>query len=144
MRVTPWFLALLAACSPPSLTGSVIEPYSPAIQADTLAQNVGIETIGNRLTPILAVGCRVPCINSSTFSTSEDGQTAITLHVLRGDTGAGAETHSLGRYAISGFPAQSHGVPQVLVIFGALERNLTLDARDAATGTKYQVRQVGN
>lgn len=142
MRSHLWFLAILAGCSAPPPTGSVIESRSPAIEADTLAQSVGIETLGQRLTPMLAAGCRLPCVNSSTFSTTEDSQAAITLHVVRGDTGGGSAPHSLGRYAISGFPSQPRGVPQVLVIFGAVNGDLTLDARDAASGTKYEVRRA--
>lgn len=143
MRFRLAFLVALVGCSPPPPTGSAIEVRSPAIKDGILTQNVGIETLGERLTPYLTAGCQLPCVNSSTFSTTEDSQAQITLHVLRGDSGKSDRQHSLGSYAISGFPAQPRGVPQVLVIFGAVGQDLTLDARDAASGTKYRVARVG-
>ena len=144
MRVHSLLIPLLFACSPPSPTGSAMESHSPAIRDGVLTQSVGIESMGDRFTPMLAAGCRVPCIQSSTFSTTEDSQAAITLHILRGDSGTAADQHSLGRYSISGFPAAPRGVPQVLVIFGAVGNDLTLDARDAGTGVRYRVKRVGS
>lgn len=144
MRSPLVLLVVLAGCSAPPPTGSAIEVRSPAVRNGVLTQNVGIETLGHRLTPYLTAGCQLPCVSSSTFSTTEDSQAEITLHVLRGDSGQADGQHSLGRYAISGFPAQPRGVPQVLVIFGAVGQDLTLDARDAASGSKYRVSRVGN
>lgn len=144
MRQLPLVLAILVGCKAPGPTGSVIEAGSPAIKGGVMTQSMGIETMGQRLTPFLTAGCQVPCVNSSTFSTSEDNQTEITLRVLRGDSGQAGSHHSLGRFAISGFPARARGVPQVLVIFGAVGEDLTLDARDAATGVKYKVVRVGS
>lgn len=144
MRHSPILLVLLIGCSPPPPTGSALEFRSPAIKDGILTQNVGIETLGHRLTPYLTAGCQLPCVNSSTFSTTEDSQALITLHLLRGDSGQAGGQHSLGRYAISGFPPQPRGIPQVLVIFGAVGQDLTLDARDAASGTKYRVARVGD
>jgi molecular chaperone DnaK (HSP70) len=134
---------ILVGCKAPPPTGSVIESHSAAIRDGVLTQSIGIETLGQRFTPFLTIGCRLPCLKSSTFSTSEDSQTQIKLHVLRGDSGRSSDQHSLGTYSISGFPAQARGVPQVLVIFGAVDNDLTLDARDASTGAKYRVTRVG-
>jgi molecular chaperone DnaK len=144
MRLPLALLAILIGCNPPPPTGSAIEAHSPAIRAGVLTQSLGIETLGGRFTPFLTAGCRLPCVNSSTFSTSEDAQAQIRLHLLRGDSGRAADQHSLGTYSISGFPARPRGVPQILVIFGAVDQDLTLDARDAATGTKYRVTRVGD
>jgi molecular chaperone DnaK len=135
-------LAVLVGCSPPPPTGSVIEAQSPAIKDGILTQSVGIETLGHRLTPYLPAGCRLPCVGSSTFSTTEDDQPRILLHVLRGDSGQAGAQHSLGTYALSGFPLRPRGTPQVLVIFGAVGRDLTFDARDATSGTRYRVTKV--
>lgn len=142
LRALP--LVLLIGCNPATPTGSVIESHSPAVRAGVLTQSLGIESLGERFTPILLAGCRLPCVTSTTFSTSEDSQATITLHLLRGDSGRAADQHSLGSYSISGFVKQPRGVPQVLVIFGAVGEDLTLDARDAVTGTKYRVAPVGN
>jgi molecular chaperone DnaK len=144
MRTPLVLLAILVGCNRPPPTGSVIEAYSPAVKDGILTQSLGIETLGQRFTPFLTAGCRLPCVNSSTFSTTEDSQTKITLHVLRGDSGSADTQHSLGTYAISGFPVLPRGIPQVLVIFGAVGEDLTLDARDAASGTRYQVTRDGN
>ena len=144
MRSPLVFLAIMVGCNPPPPTGSVIEAHSPAIKDGVLTQGLGIETLGQRFTPFLTAGCRLPCVNSSAFSTTEDSQSQITLHVLRGDSGRAYDQHALGTYAISGFPMQSRGIPQVLVIFGAVGEDLTLDARDAASGIKYRVARVGN
>jgi molecular chaperone DnaK (HSP70) len=144
MRLLPLLLATLIGCRAPGPTGSVIESHSPAIKDGVLTESLGIETLGQQFTPFLAAGCRLPCVNSSTFSTTEDSQAQITLHVIRGGAGRATDQHALGRYAISGFPVQARGVPQVLVIFGAVGQDLTLDARDAATGVKYHVARVGN
>jgi Hsp70 protein len=144
MRFFPLPLALLIGCSPPPPTGSVVESSSPAIREGVLTQNLGIETLGERFTPLLPTGCRLPCVKSSTFSTTEDSQPQITLHVLRGDSGRVADQHSLGTYSISGFPIAGRGVPQVLVILGAVGQDLTLDARDAVSGGRYRVTRVGN
>jgi len=144
MRLVPVVIAALAACRPAAPVGSAIEAHSPALKNGVLTQSIGIETLGERFTPYLAAGCRVPCVKSSTFSTTEDSQTQITLHLLRGDSGKAADQHTLGRYAISGFPVGPRGIPQVLVIFGAVGEDLTLDARDAATGVRYHVARVGD
>jgi molecular chaperone DnaK (HSP70) len=144
MRPLSVLLVILVGCTPPGPTGSVIEAHSPAVEGGVLTQSLGIETLGKRFTPFLTAGCRLPCVHSSTFSTTEDSQSQIALHVLRGDSGRADDQHSLGRYAITGFPAQLRGIPQVLVIFGAVGEDLTLDARDAATGTRYRITRVGN
>jgi molecular chaperone DnaK len=142
MRLRLTLLAMLVACARPSPIGSAMEARSPAIRDGALTQNLGIESMGDRFTPLLSAGCRVPCLQSFTFSTTEDSQASITLHVLRGDTGLASRQHSLGRYAISGFPLARRGVPQVLVIFGAVGNDLTLDARDAETGARYRVEKM--
>lgn len=138
------FLAMAAIACRPSVDGAskVLEARSPAIRNDSLVQGFGIETLGGRFTPILLAGCHLPCIQSSVFSTVEDSQTTITLHVLRGDSGAAASQHSLGHFAISGFAVGPRGKPQVRVLFSAIDRNLILEAVDATTGQHYTVARA--
>ena len=142
--MTPRFrllvLPLFVACgAPPHADILVLETHSAAIQNGVLVQSVGIESYGGTFTALLQQGCRLPCLATSTFTTSEDSQTVIRLHVLRGDTGAAAGQHSLAHIAISGFPPAARGTPQVEATFSASGDSLSVSAWDAVTGVKYAV-----
>src|SRR5688572_4709920 len=76
---------LLVGCTQPESTSLAVETPSSAVSGDgALRESIGIETLGGVFTPILIKGCELPCVVSQTFSTAEDDQDQILIHVLRG------------------------------------------------------------
>lgn len=114
-----------------------LEAPSAAVDAtgDMLVEDVGIETLGGVFTPILAAGCRLPCVATESFSTAADGQTELAIHVYRG---AGVklvtEAHRVADVAVVGIPSAPRGAPEVRVTFRADARGLHLSATDATSG----------
>ena len=124
-----------------------------AIQAGVLAGDVkdvllldvtpltlGVETLGSVMTPLIERNTTIPVRKSETFSTAEDGQTAVTIHVLQGERSMAADNMSLGRFNLEGIPPAPRGVPQIEVTFD-IDANgiLNVSAEDKATGKDQQI-----
>ena len=107
---------------------------------DVTPLSLGVETLGNVLTPLIERNTTIPVRKSEVFSTAEDGQTAVTIHVLQGERSMAADNISLGRFNLEGIPPAPRGLPQVEVTFD-IDANgiLNVSAKDKATGKAQQI-----
>ncbi|MEA3342334.1 MAG: molecular chaperone DnaK [Chloroflexota bacterium] len=107
---------------------------------DVTPLTLGLETLGEVLTPLIERNTTIPIRKSETFSTAEDGQTAVTIHVLQGERPMAADNNSLGMFNLEGIPPAPRGVPQVEVTFD-IDANgiLNVSAQDKATGKEQQI-----
>jgi len=144
VRYWPGLIALfLFGCAPTDGASVLVEPGTAAVSLDgTLRESVGIETLGGVFTPLLAKGCKVPCSRSQNFSTAEDGQGQILLHVFRGDAALAKSTHSLGTFQIAGIASAPRGEPSIGVKFKADEDGITLKAVDNNGRSRLSIARV--
>jgi molecular chaperone DnaK len=107
---------------------------------DVTPLSLGIETLGGVMTKIIEKNTTIPTSASQTFSTAEDSQTAVTVHVLQGEREQAAGNKSLGRFDLTDIPPAPRGVPQVEVSFD-IDANgiLNVSARDKATGKQQSI-----
>ena len=107
---------------------------------DVTPLTLGVETLGGVMTPIIERNTTIPVRKSETFSTAEDGQTAVTIHVLQGERPMAADNMSLGRFNLEGIPPAPRGVPQIEVEFDIdADGILNVSAEDKATGKEQNV-----
>ena len=107
---------------------------------DVTPLTLGVETLGGVMTPIIERNTTIPVRKSETFSTAEDGQTAVTIHVLQGERSMAADNMSLGRFNLEGIPPAPRGVPQIEVTFDIdADGILNVSAEDKATGKEQKV-----
>ena len=107
---------------------------------DVTPLTLGVETLGGVMTPIIERNTTIPVRKSETFSTAEDGQTAVTIHVLQGERPMAADNMSLGRFNLEGIPPAPRGVPQIEVTFDIdADGILNVSAQDKATGKEQKV-----
>ena len=132
---------LIVSCSS-SGTELVVEVESPIVQGESLTENVGIETLGGVLTPLLKSGCMLPCEISQVFSTAEDNQEQITITLIRGLSEMASEGVNLGKYKISGITPRPRGEPQIKVVFGASNGSIWLTALDSNGESNIKVSKV--
>ena len=107
---------------------------------DVTPLTLGVETLGGVMTPIIERNTTIPVRKSEIFSTAEDGQTAVTIHVLQGERPMAADNMSLGRFNLEGIPPAPRGVPQIEVTFD-IDANgiLNVSAKDKATGLEQNI-----
>ena len=107
---------------------------------DVTPLSLGVETMGGVMTPIIERNTTIPIRKSEVFSTAEDSQTAVDIHVLQGERPMAADNMSLGRFRLEGIPPAPRGIPQVEVTFD-IDANgiLNVTARDKATGREQKV-----
>jgi molecular chaperone DnaK len=107
---------------------------------DVTPLTLGIETLGGVMTPLIERNTTIPVRKSEVFTTAEDGQSAVTVHVLQGERPMAADNMSLGQFNLEGIPSAPRGVPQVDVTFD-IDANgiLNVSARDKATGTEQKI-----
>jgi molecular chaperone DnaK len=105
---------------------------------DVTPLSLGIETLGGVMTKLIEKNTTIPTKAQQVFSTADDGQTAVTVHVLQGEREQAATNKSLGRFDLADIPSAPRGVPQVEVTFD-IDANgiLNVSAKDKATG-KHQ------
>ena len=140
-RSVIFLIFLLASCSSSTDT-IVIEENSPVVQDNLLSENIGIETLGGVLTPLLNSGCKLPCKLSQVFSTAEDNQNQITITLIRGSDKMANKGKNLGKYQISGITLAPRGVPQIEVIFEASGGNILLSAKDKENNSNLKLFKV--
>ena len=107
---------------------------------DVTPLSLGIETLGGVMTKLIEKNTTIPTSASQVFSTAEDNQTAVTVHVLQGERERAASNKSLGRFDLSDIPPAARGVPQVEVKFD-IDANgiMHVSAKDKATGKEQSI-----
>ncbi len=107
---------------------------------DVTPLSLGIETLGGVMTKLIEKNTTIPTTASQVFSTAEDSQTAVTVHVLQGEREQAVANKSLGRFDLSDIPPASRGIPQIEVSFD-IDANgiLNVSAKDKATGKEQSI-----
>ena len=129
-------VAVGAAIQAGVLAGDVTD----VLLLDVTPLSLGIETLGGVLTKLIEKNTTIPTKHSQVFSTAEDGQHAVTVHVLQGERERATDNKSLGRFDLADIPPAPRGVPQVEVTFD-IDANgiLNVSAKDKATGKEQSI-----
>ena len=108
---------------------------------DVTPLSLGIETLGGVMTKLIEKNTTIPTNASQTFSTADDNQTAVTVHVLQGEREQASANKSLGRFDLSDIPPAPRGMPQIEMSFD-IDANgiLHVSAKDKATGKQQSIR----
>ncbi len=130
-------VAMGAAIQGAVLSGDVKD----VLLLDVTPLTLGIETMGGVATPLIEKNTTIPTKKSQVFSTAEDNQTAVTIHVVQGERKQAAQNKSLGRFDLADIPPAPRGMPQIEVTFD-LDANgiLNVSAKDKATGKEQSIR----
>jgi molecular chaperone DnaK len=129
-------VAVGAAIQGGVLAGEVKE----LVLLDVTPLTLGIETLGNIMTPLIERNTTIPTSKSQVFSTAGDGQTSVEIHVLQGERPMAADNRTLGRFHLDGIPPAPRGVPQIEVTFD-IDANgiLNVSAKDKGTGKQQKI-----
>ena len=124
-----------------AIQGSVLSgDTTDVLLLDVTPLTLGIETLGGVATPLIEKNTTIPTQKSQIFSTAEDNQTAVTVHVIQGERTQAAQNKSLGQFNLTDIPPASRGVPQIEVSFD-LDANgiLNVSAKDKNTGKEQSI-----
>jgi molecular chaperone DnaK len=124
-----------------SIQGAVLSgDVKDVLLLDVTPLTLGIETMGGVMTPLIEKNTTIPTKKSQVFSTADDNQTAVTVHVLQGERKQAAQNKSLGRFDLADIPPAPRGMPQIEVTFD-LDANgiLNVSAKDKATGKEQSI-----
>ncbi|HLT14853.1 MAG TPA: molecular chaperone DnaK [Marinobacter sp.] len=129
-------VAMGAAIQGAVLSGDVKD----VLLLDVTPLTLGIETMGGVATPLIDKNTTIPTKKSQTFSTADDSQTAVTIHVVQGERKQASQNKSLGRFDLADIPPAPRGVPQIEVTFD-IDANgiLNVSAKDKATGKEQSI-----
>ena len=129
-------VAIGAAIQAGVLSGTVKD----VLLLDVTPLTLGLETLGGVMTPLIERNTTIPVKKSEIYSTAEDNQTAVDVHVLQGERPMAGDNMSLGRFRLDGIPAAPRGLPQIEVTFD-IDANgiINVTARDKATGKEQKV-----
>jgi len=107
---------------------------------DVTPLTLGIETMGGVMTPLIEKNTTIPTKKSQVFSTADDNQTAVTVHVCQGERKQASQNKSLGRFDLADIPPAPRGMPQIEVTFD-IDANgiLNVSAKDKATGKQQSI-----
>ncbi|MBU2097767.1 MAG: molecular chaperone DnaK, partial [Gammaproteobacteria bacterium] len=129
-------VALGAAIQAAVLSGEV----NDVLLLDVTPLSLGIETLGGVTSVLIEKNTTIPTKKTQVFSTADDNQTAVTIHVVQGERKQAAQNKSLGRFDLSDIPPSPRGMPQIEVAFD-LDANgiLNVSAKDKATGKQQSI-----
>ena len=125
-----------------SIQGAVLSgDVKDVLLLDVTPLTLGIETMGGVATPLIEKNTTIPTKKSQVFSTAEDNQTAVTIHVVQGERKQATQNKSLGRFDLADIPPSPRGMPQIEVTFD-LDANgiLNVSAKDKATNKEQSIR----
>lgn len=124
-----------------AIQGSVLSgDTTNVLLLDVTPLTLGIETMGGVATPLIDKNTTIPTKKSQIFSTADDNQTAVTIHVVQGERKQASQNKSLGRFDLSDIPPAQRGMPQIEVTFD-IDANgiLNVSAKDKATGKEQSI-----
>ena len=129
-------VAIGAAIQGAVLSGDVKD----VLLLDVTPLSLGIETLGGVMSALIEKNTTIPTKKTQTFSTADDNQTAVTIHVLQGERKQAGQNKSLGRFDLADIPPAPRGVPQIEVSFD-IDANgiLNVSAKDKATGKEQSI-----
>ncbi|GAB4451917.1 MAG: molecular chaperone DnaK [Anaerolineae bacterium] len=107
---------------------------------DVTPLSLGLETLGGVMTKLIERNSTIPTRKSEVFSTAEDSQTAVDIHILQGERAMAADNMTLGKFRLEGIPPAPRGIPQIEVTFD-IDANgiLNVHAQDKATGKEQKI-----
>ncbi|MDR1614455.1 MAG: molecular chaperone DnaK, partial [Campylobacteraceae bacterium] len=129
-----------------AIQGGVIKgDVKDVLLLDVTPLSLGIETLGGVMTKLIDKGTTIPAKKTQVFSTAEDNQPAVTIHVLQGERDFAKDNKSLGQFNLEGIPAAPRGIPQIEVTFD-IDANgiLTVSAKDKASGKAQEIKITGS
>ena len=124
-----------------AIQGSVLSgDTKDVLLLDVTPLTLGIETLGGVATPLIEKNTTIPTQKSQVFSTAEDNQSAVTVHVIQGERKQASENKSLGQFNLEDIPPAQRGMPQIEVTFD-LDANgiLNVSAKDKKTGKEQSI-----
>jgi molecular chaperone DnaK len=129
-------VAVGAAIQAGVLSGEVHD----VVLLDVTPLSLGIETLGGVNTKLIERNTTIPTRKAQIFTTAEDGQTSVDIHVLQGERDMAGDNKTLGRFRLEGIPAAPRGVPQIEVTFDIDANGLvSVNAKDLGTGREQKI-----
>jgi len=125
-----------------AIQGAVLKgDIKDVLLLDVTPLSLGIETLGGVMTRLIERNTTIPARQSQVFSTAEDNQPAVTVHVLQGEREMAADNKTLGRFELTGIAPAPRGLPQIEVTFD-IDANgiVNVSAKDKATGKEQSIR----
>jgi molecular chaperone DnaK len=120
--------------------GVITGEVSDVVLLDVTPLSLGVETMGSVMTALIERNTTIPTSKSEVFSTAEDGQLAVDIHVLQGERPMASDNMTLGQFRLEGIPPAPRGVPQVEVTFDIdVNGIVSVKAKDLGTGKEQKI-----